>query len=236
MVQCYRTDWNEFSIFTAGTTYFVYVEIDLKDDTSFEFAHHDSDITALVNGTPVEDYVVVDSDSTWESNFNTSGGVRLSYGVYFTAKGEPTGVTVSGTATSFGSDTDDVTIQLIKSGASEASYETVVKGNSASYSIKGVAPGTYTMKVMKNKNITREYTVTVSSNNVTQNVYLCLLGDVNDDGLLNTDDYSMIKAYAMGDATFDDVQKSAADLTHDGAVDAYDAICLDLYLNGLIEL
>ena len=236
VVQCYRTDWNEFSIFTAGTTYFVYVEIDLKDDTSFEFAHHDSDITALVNGTPVEDYVVVDSDSTWESNFNTSGGVRLSYGVYFTAKGEPTGVTVSGTATSFGSDTDDVTIQLIKSGASEASYETVVKGNSASYSIKGVAPGTYTMKVMKNKNITREYTVTVSSDNVTQNVYLCLLGDVNEDGLLNTADYSMIKAYAMGNATFDDVQKIAADLTHDGAVDAYDAICLDLYIKGLIEL
>lgn len=235
-IQCYRTDWNDFSIFTAGTTYFVYVEIDLKDDTSFEFAHHDSDITALVNGTPVEDYVVVDSDSTWESNFNTSGGVRLSYGVYFTAKGEPTGVTVSGTATSFGSDTDDVTIQLIKSGASEASYETVVKGNSASYSIKGVAPGTYTMKVMKNKNITREYTVTVSSDNVTQNVKLCLLGDVNEDGLLNTADYSMIKAYAMGDATFDDVQKIAADLTRDGAVDAYDAICLDLYINGLIEL
>lgn len=236
VVQCYRTDWNDFSIFTAGTTYFVYVEIDLKDDTSFEFAHYDSDITALVNGTPVEDYVVVDSDSTWESNFNTSGGVRLSYGVYFTAKGEPTGVTVSGTATSFGSDTDDVTIQLIKSGASEASYETVVKGNSASYSIKGVAPGTYTMKVMKNKNITREYTVTVSSDNVTQNVYLCLLGDVNEDGLLNTADYSMIKAYAMGNATFDDVQKSAADLTHDGAVDAYDAICLDLYINDLVEL
>lgn len=236
VVQCYRTDWNDFSIFTAGTTYFVYVEIDLKDDTSFEFAHHDSDITALVNGTPVEDYVVVDSDSTWESSFNTSGGVRLSYGVYFTAKSEPTGVTVSGTATSFGSDTDDVTIQLIKSGASEASYETVVKGNSASYSIKGVAPGTYTMKVMKNKNITREYTVTVSSDNVTQNVKLCLLGDVNEDGLLNTADYSMIKAYAMGNATFDDVQKIAADLTHDGAVDAYDAICLDLYINGLIEL
>lgn len=37
-VQCYRTDWNDFSTFAAGTTYFVYVEIDLKDDTSFEFA------------------------------------------------------------------------------------------------------------------------------------------------------------------------------------------------------
>ena len=51
----------------------------------------------------------------------------------FTIPGEATGVTVSGTATSFNSDTDDVTIQLIESGASEPAYEAVVKGNSANY-------------------------------------------------------------------------------------------------------
>ena len=181
-VQCYRTDWNDFSTFAGGTTYYVYVEIDLKDDTSFEFAHHDSDITALLNGTPVEEYVVVDADSTWESNFNTSGGVRLSYGVYFTAKGEPTGVTVSGTATSFGSDTDDVTIELYAEGSATADYTVTVKGNSANYSIAGVLPGTYTMKVMKQNHVTREYTVTVGSSNVVQDVKIYLLGDVTGDG------------------------------------------------------
>ena len=191
-VQCYRTDWNDFSTFAAGTTYFVYVEIDLKDDTSFEFAHHDSDITALVNGTPVEDYVVVDSDSTWKSNFYTYNGVRLSYQVYFTAKGEPTGVTVSGTATSFNSDTDDVTIELYAEGSATADYTVTVKGNSANYSIAGVEPGTYTMKVMKKNHVTREYTVTVGAENVTQDAKIHLLGDVNGDGTINVKDKKLI--------------------------------------------
>ena len=191
-VQCYRTDWNDFSTFAAGTTYFVYVEIDLKDDTSFEFAHHDSDITALVNGTPVEDYVVVDSDSTWKSNFYTYNGVQLNYQVYFTAKGEPTGVTVSGTATSFSSNTDDVTIQLIASGESTAAYKTVVKGNTASYTIEGVSAGTYTMKVMKNNHVTREYEITVEGGDVELDVKIHLKGDINGDGVINIKDKRLI--------------------------------------------
>lgn len=53
------------------------------------------------------------------------------------------GYIVSGTTTSFGSSTDDVTIQLIENGTSEPAYETIVKGNSASYSISNVKSGTY---------------------------------------------------------------------------------------------
>ena len=224
-------DWYSLSESGTKTVYYSWQNIPFVEGEYYYMLGLATETAELVSyPTTVfldgKEYTVTPTfDGTWYKLYIDLGPYTASHSV-----------TVSGTATSFGSDTDDVTIQLIKSGASEASYETVVKGNSASYSIKGVAPGTYTMKVMKNKNITREYTVTVSSDNVTQNVYLCLLGDVNDDGLLNTADYSMIKAYAMGDATFDDVQKSAADLTHDGAVDAYDAICLDLYINDLIEL
>lgn len=144
--------------------------------------------------------------------------------------------TVSGTATSFNSDTDGVIIQLTAIGASEPTYETVVYGNSASYVINGVEAGTYTMKAMKKNHAPREYTVIVGSSNVTQDVELWLLGDVNGDGSLNSADYAMIKAHAMGNAVLDDVQKSAADLTHDGAVDAFDAIQLDLYLNGVVDI
>ena len=234
-VQCYRTDWNDFSTFAAGTTYFITVEIDLKDDTSFEFAHHDSDITALVNGTPVEDYVVVDSDSTWESNFNTSGGVRLSYGVYFTAKGEPTGVTVSGTATSFNSDTDDVTIQLIASGASEPAYETIVKGNTASYSIAGVAPGTYTMKVMKKNHVTREYTVTVSTENVTQDVKLCLKGDANGSGTVDIEDAMLVFYHVAKKSYLGDEGLAACDTNADGTVDIEDAMTVFYFVAKKID-
>ena len=100
--------------------------------------------------------------------------------------------TVSGTATSFGSDTDNVILQLIAEGFSEADYEVFVQGNSAAYSIEGVAPGTYTMKVMKNNHVTREYTVTVGAENVTQDVEIWLLGDVNGDGTINVKDKKLI--------------------------------------------
>ena len=236
-VQCYRTDWNDFSTFAAGTTYFVYVEIDLKDDTSFEFAHHDSDITALLNGTPVEEYVVVDADSTWESNFNTYGGVRLSYQVYFTAKGEPTGVTVSGTATSFNSDTDEVMIQLTESGATEASYEAVVKGNTASYSIADVPAGTYTMKVMKQNHVTREYTVTVGSSNVTQDVKIHLKGDIDGNGTVTTMDYMRVNSHAKGITLLTDYALKCADVVGtDGKVTTMDAMRVNAHARGTAKL
>ena len=236
-VQCYRTDWNDFSTFAAGTTYFVYVEIDLKDDTSFEFAHHDSDITALLNGTPVEEYVVVDADSTWESSFNTYGGVQLSYQVYFTAKGEPAGVTVSGTATSFNSDTDEVIIQLTESGAAEASYEAVVKGNTASYSIADVPAGTYTMKVMKQNHVTREYTVTVGSSNVVQDVKIHLKGDIDGNGTVTTMDYMRVNSHAKGITLLTDYALKCADVVGtDGKVTTMDAMRVNAHARGTAKL
>ena len=236
-VQCYRTDWNDFSTFAAGTTYLVYVEIDLKDDTSFELAHHDSDITALLNGTPVEEYVVVDADSTWESNFNTYGGVQLSYQVYFTAKGEPAGVTVSGTATSFNSDTDEVIIQLTESGAAEASYEAVVKGNTASYSIADVPAGTYTMKVMKQNHVTREYTVTVGSSNVTQDVKIHLKGDIDGNGTVTTMDYMRVNSHAKGITLLTDYALKCADVVGtDGKVTTMDAMRVNAHARGTAKL
>ena len=237
-VQCYRTDWDDFSTFAAGTTYFITVEIDLKDDTSFEFAHHDFDITALVNGTPVEDYVVVvDSDSTWKSNFYTYNGVQLNYQVYFTAKGEPTGVTVSGTATSFNSDTDDMTIQLIKSGASEAAYKAIVKGDATGYSIAGVLPGTYTMKVMKQNHVTREYTVTVGSSNVVQDVKIHLKGDIDGNGTVTTMDYMRVNSHAKGITLLTDYALKCADVVGtDGKVTTMDAMRVNAHARGTAKL
>lgn len=144
--------------------------------------------------------------------------------------------TVSGTVTSFNSDTDEVMIQLTEIGASEPTYETIVYGNAASYVINGVEAGTYTMKVMKKNHATREYTVTVGDKNVIQNVDLCMLGDINDDGEVNSNDYAMLRNYVQCCITLTEEQKKIADINGDGAVDAFDAIRLDLYLNGVVDI
>ena len=133
-----------------------------------------------------------------------------------------TGVTVLGTATRFGSQTDDMTIQLIKSGESEAAYEAIVKGDAAGYSIAGVLPGTYTMKVMKQNHVTREYTVTVGSSNVVQDVKICLLGDVTGDGKVNTKDWNRIYDHVEETSLLTDYALACGDVNGDGKVNTKD--------------
>ena len=145
------------------------------------------------------------------------------------------GYTVSGTATSFNSDTDEVIIQLTENGALEAAYEAVVKGNTASYTIEGVASGTYTMKVMKQDHVMREYTVTVSADNVTQDVKICLLGDVNMDGAVSITDATEVQKAIVGLLSLNEYQNKLADVNKDGSVSIVDATQIQKYSVGLID-
>ena len=149
--------------------------------------------------------------------------------------------TVSGTATSFGSDTDNVILQLIAEGFPEADYEVFVQGNSANYSIAGVAPGTYTMKVMKNNHVTREYTVTVGSSNVVQDVEIWLLGDVTGDGVVDISDATQIKRkyngktsiFGSADAETETYRLIVANVySSDDSIDITDAAQIKRYYNG----
>ncbi|MGN0441708.1 MAG: dockerin type I repeat-containing protein, partial [Acutalibacteraceae bacterium] len=160
---------------------------------------------------------------------------KMTDGSAYTETAPSPGYTVYGTATSFGDNTDDVTIQLIKIGASEAAYEAIVKGNSATYSIAGVLPGTYTMRVMKKNHVMREYTVTVSAENVTQDVKICLLGDVNSDGKINMLDAIFVQKNGVGLITLSDAQLQSADVNGDGKVNIRDAIIIQKYALNMID-
>ena len=152
-------------------------------------------------------------------------------GVYTFPETEIVGYGVSGNVESFNSDTDDVTIQLIESGASEVAYEAVVKGNSATYSIAGVAPGTYTMKVMKQNHVAREYTVTVGSSNVVQDVKICLLGDVTGDGKVNTKDWARLKAHVNETSNLTGYELACGDVNGDSKVNIKDWARLKAHVN-----
>lgn len=122
---------------------------------------------------------------------------------------------------------------MIAEGYSEADYEVFVKGNTAEYSIEGVAPGTYTMKVMKNNHVTREYTVTVSTENVTQDVEIWLLGDVNGDGKVTTIDFVRVNSHARGVTLLSDYELKCADVVGtDGKVTTADAIRINAHAKG----
>lgn len=159
------------------------------------------------------------------------------HGVYTFPETEIVGYGVSGTATSFNSDTDEVIIQLTESGAAEASYEAVVKGNTASYSIADVPAGTYTMKVMKKNHVTREYTVTVGSADVTQNVKIHLLGDIDGNGTVTTMDFMRANSHARGVTLLTDYALKCADVVGtDGKVTTMDAMRINAHARGTAKL
>lgn len=209
--------------FVAGETYKLEIKLTSAMIDQVAASRFKTPVTATLNGKAVDSSDVMANSST----------VYI-YQTY-TCKEAPA-VFVSGSVTSFNDASGDITLQLIPEGLSEPAYETIVTGNTVDYYFADVAAGTYTLKVMKKNHVTRENTVVVGNSSVIQDVYLCLMGDVNGDGLLNSADYSMIVAHVKCNVVFDDVQKSAADLTRDGVVDAFDAIYLDLYLNSAVEL
>lgn len=153
-------------------------------------------------------------------------------GVYTFPETEIVGYGVSGTATSFNSDTDEVIIQLTESGAAEASYEAVVKGNTASYSIADVPAGTYTMKVMKKNHVTREYIIDVGTESVTQDVEIWLFGDVNGDGNVNIKDWGRMRSHINGTSLLDGYAFACADVTQDGNVNIKDWGRMRSHING----
>lgn len=59
-------------------------------------------------------------------------------------------------------------------------------------------------------------------------------GDANNDGVIDPNDYAMVVSYIMGQGKLSEEQKGFADINKDGAVDAFDAIAIDLIINKVI--
>jgi hypothetical protein len=143
---------------------------------------------------------------------------------------------VSGTVTSFGSKTDNIYLQLIAEGYSEANYEVVVKGNSATYSIEGVAAGTYTLRIIKSKHVTRDYTVTVGSTDVVKNAEIWQYGDVNLDGEVTVTDATALLRHVARIETITDAQALAnAEVTNDDELTVTDATKILRYVARIIN-
>lgn len=171
----------------------------------------------------IPNFVIYGTSGTEAQTYADSNGIQFN--------SIASGTTVKGTAKSYLSADDTVTIQLVKSGV--AVYETTVKGNSADYSISGVANGTYTMRVSKKSHADREYTVKVWSADVTQNVEIFPIGDVNSDGDISVVDATLVQKYIVGLEKLTDLQKKSAEVNGDGDISVVDATLIQKYIVGL---
>ena len=142
---------------------------------------------------------------------------------------------ITGTVTSFNDDSDDIMLHLIPEGFSEVAYETIVKGNTVDYYFADVATGTYTLKVMKENHIAREYKITVGSEPVILNAKISRLGDVNMDGKISILDAIMVQKAALTLMSLDDYRSELASVRGKSSLGVLDAILIQKYALGLID-
>lgn len=127
-------------------------------ETSFVTAVLGNTATLTVSNAALElgEYLVcANAVGTYASTFAGSALFRL-----------PAGLTVSGMVTSFGSETDYITVQLYPEGSASAAHTVVVVGNYMYYYIADVKPGNYTLKAYKEGHQTYEQTITVGDQSV----------------------------------------------------------------------
>ena len=185
-------DVYEHETFILGHDYECIVYVKRVDDyVFFVDIYNDQFAEATMNGQTAE-ILQEGSNLQWEQ--------QVSYTFSCDENGSAsTSFSVSGDVTSYGSEIDDVTIQLYPENGSEPAYEETVVGNEASYTISGVAPGTYTMKVKKKNHVTREYEITVDGQNVEQGAKICLVGDANTDGKVDFGDLQRLYQHLATD-------------------------------------
>ena len=148
-----------------------------------------------------------------------------------------TGVTVSGTVKSYGSASEAVTVTLLQ-GTSVIGSPQVLTGVSSAapysqnYSFPTVPAGTYTLKVMKKGHAPWTESITVGDGNVTKDVTIYLIGDVNKDGAINGQDLQRLYEHIKGENPLPVDALPLGDVNGDGAVNGQDLQRLYEHIKG----
>ena len=209
--------------FNAGRRY--HVNMILQCEEGYYIAD-DEELDAYVNGEKA--YV------------SAQDGNRTTLTVGYTV---PVASGVRGQVVSF-LDGSDVTVSLFADGSAQPQYTVAVPAGEKSggkytavYDIPEVAPGTYTMQVSKKNHVTREYIIDVGTENVTQNVKIHLLGDIDGNGTVTTMDFMRANSHARGVTLLTDYALKCADVVGtDGKVTTMDAMRINAHARGTAKL
>lgn len=205
--------------FIAGRRY--HVNVILQCEEGYYIAD-DEELDAYVNGA--------------KAYISAQDGDRTTLTVGYSV---PVASGVHGQVVSF-CDGSDVTVSLFADGSAESKYTVSVPGGTkdssgqytTTYDIPEVAPGTYTMQVSKKNHVTREYTVTVSGDAVTQDAKIHLMGDINGDGRISIGDINKANLHAKGKKILLGYELACADINGDGRVTTSDVNKMNLHNKG----
>ena len=209
--------------FRSGERYKVEIKIVPTQIGGVNASQFVSPVKAYIDGQEVTERL------NWDAVYARSDAVYVYYTFIKSASAPEIGAFVSGSVTSFNDASGDITLQLIPEGSSEVAYETIVKGNSVTYLFSDVAAGTYTLKVSKANHVTREYTVVVGTDDVTQDAKIHLKGDINGDGRINVSDVGLANAHAKKVSTLEGYQFDCANVNGDARITISDVGLLNAH-------
>ena len=158
---------------------------------------------------------VIDMHAVYENGYMVFATNHFSHYALVEAA---TGVEVSGTITSYGTEEDVVIVSLLDGDIEVESVE----NTDSTYTFATVPFGTYTLQVCKENHMTRTYDITVSDEPVTQDVKICLIGDVTGDGKVNTRDLNRLYAHVNGTNPLTGYEFDCGDVTGDGKLNTRD--------------
>ena len=175
----------------------------------------------------------VNGEISWYNRNNSSDvtdGSKVTINVDLPVK--PEGVAVSGTIISYGDANESVTVTLLQDttviGSPQVLPEAVGSAPySATYSFDTVPAGTYTLKVEKKGHAPFTKEITVGDSDVTEDVTMYLIGDVNGDGEVDVDDVYLLLQLCFREPTTEELL--LGDIDGNGEIDVDDVYaCLQM--------
>ena len=136
-----------------------------------------------------------------------------SYGGYYTwipedLAGIQLPVVAQVAMTSYGDVNDSVTIALLD-GDTELDR---IQTTEDSYTFTFLSQGTYTLRASKANHVTRDYEITLGSEDIALDINICPVGDATGDGKVNTRDLNRLYAHVNGTNPLDGYEFACGDV------------------------
>ena len=141
-------------------------------------------------------------------------------------------VNLSGSITSFGAADGAVTVRLKQGGVVVAN----VISTNGTYCLENVVPGDYILEISKVNHVTRTYSLTVTDTNVTLDVKIHLIGDIDGNGKVNTGDVAKLNAHLKGTNKLTDEYQILCANVNGGSLNMGDTAALYGHIKGTKKL
>lgn len=216
----------ETDTFIAGHEYTVHIDVEAYPDYEFYVDKWNASlVTGVINGQEAE-------IGGFEVNSRVHG-----VSTTLVCEGEAPTYSISGTIHSTGSETDDITVDLLRDIDDSLMHSKTVTGTEAFYEFSNIPSGDYILRVSKADHYTETYTIHLDSFSVVQNVTLIsrnipadiLYGDADMNGNVEAADALMALQAAIGKVNLSAEQQTRADVDGTVGVTANDALLILQY-------